>query len=507
MAKNFNTIFAKIQPVYGYQEALNLIAHDLRIGNANKFKNRNEKYFNPENSKNNLYIDASLARMEKQNLFDKAKRTLDQQIDTLRSEHEFRNYGHHSIDLEKLKKQVIGANFNLFYKNKNSYLNQLDKVENHKDLKKWIKDNDEISFEWFNGLVPSKQISWEEFLNGYGMRKVDDGWEKVQKRFNKKEFNFETGEFEQGLIKKPSFVSNLQIQASREWFEQMEWVEYKKQAVFQINPKTGMKMFAMENTGIKEIKMPEELARWVEKNTELVNERLKAICGHTDNLLAVSMHVDESKPHLNFELSNIYRRDYYYEKDEKGNLKAVEYFKALERIANGEELVKKEKTKIITSFEDERLKSLINNKSYSLDYLHPMHVKEFDANIKEYGYAQKYYGKMNYVSMDQYKSFTDIRNISFNKDNNLEEVLERIEAQQSQNDYLRGVFKKEADSFKEIMKAIYERLERDISANLDDLRVKMMKEAHITDKGYLEILIEQIKDNLRFREKDRNKGR
>ena len=147
MAKNFNTIFAKIQPVYGYQEALNLIAHDLRIGNANKFKNRNEKYFNPENSKNNLYIDASLARMEKQNLFDKAKRTLDQQIDTLRSEHEFRNYGHHSIDLEKLKKQVIGANFNLFYKNKNSYLNQLDKVENHKDLKKWIKDNDEISFE------------------------------------------------------------------------------------------------------------------------------------------------------------------------------------------------------------------------------------------------------------------------------------------------------------------------------------------------------------------------
>lgn len=482
MAKMFNTIIARVNNLYSYSSALKALNHMLRIGDPQKFKDSNEKYFNPENTVYNQYFLGAEKNKDNKFIFESIKKNMDKQIKILEDDHNFKMLGHHSIALKKLKNQIYGLNYALFSQNKEQR-NELYELEDHLSLKKFLKINKDIKFNFKDKQSESKYISWEDFMLG-----------------KTKYYNKDIGKT---ILKekahKPSFITNIQIHASREWFEQMRWIDYNKKAIINIDPITGNLIPAMENIGVKSIKDYDAIGEWTQKNIEVVRNKMIEKTGSANNLLAASLHMDESKPHIDIMISNIWERSYYYEKTNDG-VSRISKKDALERINDGDDsIIESRKLNIITDFKDEELGFLLNSERLSLDTILPLHLENFDSNMKGYGYAKEFYNINRYQTMDQYKiSSNNMFNFKVDNSKSIEDMVTSIDNIESKNEYIQSENKKATKAFKAIIQEIYKELTNNPSSDLSKFKKRLILESGISDDKYIDKLLDQLKKHSNF---------
>lgn len=419
-----STIFAKGALVQGYQEAIKLLYHQFREIMNSKDALKITKNLIMKNSAWNYYMDNDFNFSTGKEALEKAINSLDERLNKYKIKWLKSEWGHDSYGFEEVKEMILKVDHKLFNDNpelKNELIS-LNKNDNfvegnpNKEIINFLKKNRKIGhdfkFVYFRGRYSTNlRRTWEEYINGMSVNKKN---------------NFKT----QG--KKPSFINDIQIHISREWFEEMEWVRYKK-----VNNLNAKQEVVKENLYIEEILNDKALKNWFEESVDHFKNLLIEVYGNTDKFLGASLHLDETKPHINIHIDNFEEETVYFRKilnekeiKQKGtNLERVtiEEYNNLSK----EEKFEQDTISLLTSYREDTKWRKGNIKIYKFNELsnsiHQFSQKQFDRNLKPPGFTKNLYGISRYNSLDNYVHYMKNNSLDFVNDS-LDKVIDKLEA-------------------------------------------------------------------------------
>lgn len=292
MAKSYTTVWVRgdKDSSRGLAKAKRLLQHQFRaVNDLSKLpRGAGVKFFNEENEKWNLYLDNEFNLATGHDAFKKAVNQLDDRLNIFKNVFEKANFGNDCVPLHELVERILKVDWKIFKSNKklkDELLNlksiniDFKNGNPNKPLVNFLNRNKDLNFRFKYQHSPIKnrkrRRTFDEWISGF---KIHD---------NKKSSG-----------KSPSLINDQQIHFSREFFEKYNLVEYKK--IRQMN-KYGV--VELVNIGIKKVNH-EALKKWFNDSVEWYKNKLIESYGDTKKFLGASLHLDESKPHINFQIDN-----------------------------------------------------------------------------------------------------------------------------------------------------------------------------------------------------------
>jgi Plasmid recombination enzyme len=525
----------------GQGGARSLLSHSLRTLTVQQLKSKNHN-LNEDHMKWNLYVDDKGNFVDNESAHDAATKKFDNAILKLEHEHNKINYGYDVYSREELAAEIKKKAFDQIKIIDPSLFKKFDSASSTEELKDLIRKND-IEFKWNYGVRKDTRRTFDEWAHGVKIRQ-----QKVSV------FDEKTGNYKLVLrnVKvnsnnSPLLINDAQVHLSGQWFEDQGWVSYDKKVVAMIN-QDNMSTYNTEQIIGFKVKQPEKLQEWFKANVETFRKQMRESLGSDDMFLSAALHLDETKPHIHLQISNIWERERFFSKEididgkvkiisipkqtyidiQKQNMLLVdqdakilkskeqdalqtekqlgpnwkeerpdlfiEYTGQSKKLKNSEngysEVWSKKTWDHLQGWDanDELLSRFKNGLEMSEKVIYPMHVKEFDKELSPPGIMKKTFG-LDYMSMDKYKLFTKTSTIDF--ENDIDGSIENIRVHSE----LSRVRYHEASEVADIMSRIASKLRKNISADITKERSLLAKA--LISESEASRYIEQIKSGIK----------